>query len=210
MIVNKANPIFRAELKTAPGHPMGNRVLVRPHPIAGQTEGGLHKPDEAKQRHMAGVLIAVGDMAADSLYDLGVEVGDEVWYGRYAGLIEEWQHIVREGKGECTHLGVWEAVPKRTSSVTAEIVKHDPRWDGLNPHDENELRECRGCGALRLSERLLIMDKEDIVIDVDLRVRIERGEVERVRGKSADGKTRYGLIRHQAYVDTLEHRRAVA
>ena len=96
-------------------------------------------------------------------------------------------------------------MPKRISGLTDAVVKYDPRWDGLHPHDENELRECRGCGALRLEERLVIMDKEDIVIDVDLALRIQRGEVERVRGKTDTGKVRYGLIRN-GRTDTFEHR----
>lgn len=193
--VKTARPLFRDTLRTVPAAPIGSRVFVRPHPIAGETASKFIKPDEAKERQMAGTLIAAGDAAADALYDAGVEIGDEIWYGRYAGIIEEWLHIVKDGRKPCTHEGAWDIVPKRISAATDREVVYDPRWKGLNPDDDTKMRECRECGALRLEERVVIMDAADIVCSVDLQVRLEIGEVRRERRVTADGKTRYTIVR---------------
>lgn len=206
--VLKPRPLFRDVLRTVPAAPIGTRVFVRPHPIAGENEAGIVTPDEAKRRQMAGTLVAAGDSAADTLYDYGVELGDEIWYGKYAGIIEEWQHIVKDGRGSCQHDGAWDHVPKRVSSITDKEVKYDARWSGLNIDDDAELRECRTCGALRLSERMIIMDVADIVCSVDLQVRLERGVVQRERQTNAEGKTRYVLIRPEVYVDKFEKKEA--
>ncbi len=184
VLISKPRPLFRAELKTAPAHPMGARVLVREFPVASQTEGGLAIADVAKKRYFAGELIAVGDQAADKLYDLGCEIGDEIWYAQYAGLVEEWQHIVAPGSDtNCAHDSTWEFVPK-----------DDEGWKAIGEPNENmQLRACRGCGAKKLAERVLVLSVDDIILNVDVQARFERGDLERHRGEDPDGRTRYFL-----------------
>lgn len=196
LIVNRALTLFRPELRLAPGHPNGSRILVAPLPIAGQSEGAIITPDVAKTRPMAGHIIAVGDDAADKMYDRGHEIGDEVWYAKYAGVVEDWQHLIRPGLGgRCAHEGAWDFVPK-----------DDVRWKMSKraPDEDVTLHSCRTCEALRIKERVIIMDMEDILLNVDLQVRIERGDVKRVRSKDAEGRVRYVLERKEGHVDTFE------
>lgn len=196
MIVSKANPLFRAGLKRAPGHPIGDRILVRPLPVMKQSEGGLLIPDNAKERQFAGILIAAGDKAADVLWDYGIDQGDEVWYAKYAGVIEEWQHIVKEGTDpSCPHDGSWDIVPSG-----------DKRWDVIKAPDvDMQLRSCRTCGVLKLSERVNVMSVDDILMDIDLQARLEAGTYKRTRAATEDGKTRYLIERNEGAKDQWEY-----
>jgi len=198
--IRKPRPLFRAELKDAPAHPLGERVLVREFPVEAETEGGLALADVAKQHYYAGTLVAVGDQAADKLYDIGVEIGDEIWYAKYAGIVEKWQHIVADGNDpNCVHDSAWEFVPK-----------DDPAWKTCitgEPNENMELRACRTCGAKKLSERVILLSVDDLALDVDLQVRLERGEVQRVRDVDSEGRTRYVLKRIAGHTDSLEIRK---
>lgn len=195
-IISKPNPLFRPELRKAPAHPMGARVLVREFPVGSKTEGGIDVADTAKKRYMAGELIAVGDQAADKLYDLGCEIGDEVWYAQYAGLVEEWQHIVAEGSDtKCVHDTTWEFVPK-TDKAWTELVGE--------ANDNMQMRSCRGCGAIKLAERVLVLTVDDLILNVDVQARLERGDLRRERGEDADGRTRYFLSRKTDLDDSFE------
>lgn len=194
LIMSKARPLFRADLRGAPAHPLGERVFLRPLPIAGKTEGGLEIADIAKERTFAGLLLAAGDQAADKLYDVDFRIGDEVWYGKYAGVIEEWQHIVYDGEIKCSHETVWEFVPR-----------NDPRWSAVRtPDEDQQLRACRACGALKLSERVIALSVDDIICSVDAQVRLDSGETKRVRSESADGRTRYVIKRPSGFIDLFE------
>lgn len=185
MIISKPRPLFRRQLKESPAHPLGARVLVREFPVESKSQGGLETPDVAKERYFAGTLIAAGDQAADRLYDLGVELGDEVWYGKYAGLVQAWQHIVGPDKESCAHFGVWDFVPKT-----------DPAWSLVGEPNENmELRSCRECSTLKVSERVIVLSVDDICLDVDLQARLESGAMVRLRGETQDGRTCYYITR---------------
>jgi co-chaperonin GroES (HSP10) len=194
VVISKPRPLFRRALKESPAHPLGNRVLVREFPVESKSEGGLETPDVAKTRYFAGTLVAAGDQAADRLYDLGVEIGDEVWYGKYAGLIQEWQHITGPDDPACLHQSTWDYV-----------AKTDPRWVGVGePNDNLTLRECRACGTLKVTERMIVLSVDDIVLDVDLQERLESGLLVRRRGETADGRTRYYLERPPGRPDAFE------
>lgn len=195
-VINRPRPLFRPELRTGPAHPFGDRVLVREFPVESKTEGGIEIADVAKEHLFAGTLIAVGDQAADRLYDLGCELGDEVWYAKYAGVIQKWQHIVQAGSDpSCVHAGAWEFV-----------AKDNPAWGvvGGDPNENTELRSCRSCRAVKISERVIIMSVDDIHLNVDVLCRFERGELVRRRGVTADDKTRYYLERTVPRPDTFE------
>ena len=196
IFVSNPRPLFRRELRHAPGVPLGSRVLVREFAPESKTEGGLAVAETAKERYFAGVIVAAGDQAADKLYDLGVELGDEIWYGKYAGLIQEWQHIVGEDRAGCPHDSAWEYV-----------TKDDKRWAAQGGHDDNRtLRACRSCGTLKLAERVIVLAVDDLCIDVDLQLRLERGEMERKRGADPEGRTRY-FIDHHERPDSFERKR---
>lgn len=197
-LISKPRPLFRPELKTGPGHMFGDRILVREFPVESKTEGGIEIADVAKEHLFAGTIIAAGDQAADKLYDLGAEIGDEVWYAKYAGVIQRWQHIVAEGNDPaCVHGGAWEFVPKDS-----------PVWKAVGEPNENmDLRTCRTCNAAKLSERVIVLSVDDIHVNVDVLVRFERGELVRRRGQTEEGKTRYYLERNHARPDSFETRK---
>ncbi len=195
LTINNPRPLFRRELRHAPGLPLGNRVLVREFPPESKTEGGLELAEQSKERYFAGTLIAAGDQAADRLYDIGVELGDEVWFGKYAGLIQEWQHLVGEvDVTGCAHDSAWEFV-----------ARDDHRWRFAGtPDDNRNLRSCRTCGTLKVTERVIVMSVDDLCVDVDLQMRLEKGEMLRVRSQDDRGRTRYVTTRVQQAPDGYE------
>lgn len=172
---------FHKELRDAPAHPLGERVLVKEMPPMETSEGGLILTAQEQERYFRGILIAVGDQAADKLCDLGVRLGDELHYGKYAGLVEEWQHLVGIEDDTCSHDSVWDIVPR-----------DDERWKVAGGWNDNvRLRSCRSCGVLKLTERIIALSVEDLIMDTNLQARLESGEAVRYRGQTADGKPRY-------------------
>ena len=67
--------------------PINGHVLVKPVEAAGQTPGGIHLPDSAKEKQCEGEVIAVADDAVEE-----VAVGDRIIYKEFGGV------EIREGK----------------------------------------------------------------------------------------------------------------
>lgn len=63
--------------------PLSDRVLILPNPAEEKTAGGLYIPDTAKEKPLAGKVVAVGPGTKDVTME--VKVGDEVLYGKYSG-----------------------------------------------------------------------------------------------------------------------------
>lgn len=63
--------------------PLSDRVLVLPNPAEEKTAGGLIIPDTAKEKPLAGKVVAVGPGTQE--VKMEVKVGDQVLYGKYAG-----------------------------------------------------------------------------------------------------------------------------
>ena len=63
--------------------PLSDRVLILPNPAEEKTAGGLFIPDTAKEKPLAGKVIAVGP--GPSEVKMEVKEGDQVLYGKYAG-----------------------------------------------------------------------------------------------------------------------------
>ena len=63
--------------------PLSVRVLILPNPAEEKTEGGLFIPDTAKEKPLAGKVIAVGPGTSE--VKMEVKEGDQVLYGKYAG-----------------------------------------------------------------------------------------------------------------------------
>ena len=63
--------------------PLTDRVHILPHPAEEKTAGGLIIPDTAKEKPLAGKVVAVGPGTSE--VKMEVKVGDEVLYGKYAG-----------------------------------------------------------------------------------------------------------------------------
>lgn len=68
--------------------PMDDRVLIEPSEATETTAGGIILPDTAKEKPQRGTIIAVGPgklLDSGKRGEMGVEIGDEVFYGKYAG-----------------------------------------------------------------------------------------------------------------------------
>ena len=63
--------------------PLSDLVLVLPNPAEEKTAGGLIIPDTAKEKPLAGKVVAVGPGTSE--VKMEVKVGDQVLYGKYAG-----------------------------------------------------------------------------------------------------------------------------
>lgn len=63
--------------------PLADRVLIEPNPAEEKTAGGLIIPETAKEKPLAGKVIAVGPGTSEVTME--VVVGDTVLYGKYSG-----------------------------------------------------------------------------------------------------------------------------
>ena len=63
--------------------PLSESVLILHNPAEEKTAGGLIIPDTAKEKPLAGKVIAVGPGTSE--IKMEVKVGDQVLYGKYAG-----------------------------------------------------------------------------------------------------------------------------
>ena len=68
--------------------PLDDRVLVEQSKAEDVTAGGIVLPDTAKEKPQRGKVIAVGTgklLDSGERGEMSVKVGDEVFYGKYAG-----------------------------------------------------------------------------------------------------------------------------
>ncbi len=63
--------------------PLADRVLIKPDPAEEKTAGGLIIPETAKEKPLAGTVVAAGPGTED--VKMEVKAGDKVLYGKYAG-----------------------------------------------------------------------------------------------------------------------------
>jgi len=201
--IRKPRPVFRRSLRQAPAQPIDDRVLVKENKPEDESEGGLAVAEASKERAMHGVLFAAGDAAADYFYDRGIELGDTVYYAKYAGVVEQWQHIVGPDNQDCAHDGAWDIVSRPSPTLgmlsddrAREDADRERKWSAVGgPSDNIDLRECRTCGTLIASERVIAMSCKDVLMSVELQERLESGAMVRYRGVDSDGKTRHYVER---------------
>lgn len=75
-----------------PFFPVGKRVIVERLPKETTVLGGLlHIPETHQAPQQYATLIAAGPQAQDAIHDMGLQIGDTICFGRYAGLFFEWQ-----------------------------------------------------------------------------------------------------------------------
>jgi len=68
--------------------PLADRVIVRQSDAEEKTASGILLPDSAKEKPTKGKVISVGPGKFDDSgkrMELGVRVGDTVYYGKYSG-----------------------------------------------------------------------------------------------------------------------------
>jgi len=88
--------------------PLDDRVLVRPIEDSGVTKGGIHLPENAKEKPVRGQILAVGPGKRGDGGDrapISVKKDDVVVYSKYAGtdikVNEENLILLREGDLVC-------------------------------------------------------------------------------------------------------------
>ena len=64
--------------------PLADRVLIQPAAAEEKTIGGIIIPDSAKEKPLKGKVLAVGTGTKDE--QMVLKAGDEVLYGKYAGI----------------------------------------------------------------------------------------------------------------------------
>lgn len=157
-----------------PARARGSRILVKPIP---QKEASdlIITPDAHKMMANMGYIVDAGLVALDQMRDHGDEVGDEVWFGKFAGVMEEWDHLedVTPKGAKCEHLWVRTAAPGPRTS----------KWI------------CDTCKSTRLAEHILVMNVDDILCNVSLARRIDGGKMDIRRGNAADGRTQHYIDR---------------
>ena len=68
--------------------PLQDRVIVKQSEAEEKTKSGILLPDTAKEKPTKGKVVAVGPGKLDDKgkpMELGVRVGDTVYYGKYSG-----------------------------------------------------------------------------------------------------------------------------
>lgn len=79
--------------------PLQDRILVRRVEEQEKTKGGLIIPDSAKERPLAGNVIAVGTGKREDgkVIPLDIKAGDRVLFGKYSGTeikVEGVEHVI--------------------------------------------------------------------------------------------------------------------
>ncbi len=77
-----------ASKKKVKFRPMDDRILIEPCEAEEMTLGGIILPDAAREKPQRGIVTATGPgklLDSGSRGEMCVKVGDEVFYGKYAG-----------------------------------------------------------------------------------------------------------------------------
>ncbi len=73
-------------------NPLDDRVVVEQHDAEEKTAGGIVLPEQAKEKPTRGTVVAVGPgklLDSGNRGPLSVKVGNNVFYGKYAGTTIE-------------------------------------------------------------------------------------------------------------------------
>lgn len=156
---------------------VGERCLIMEHPPKERSEGGLYLPDNAKERYYSGTLLDAGLQARDKLFDAGIRIGDDVEFGRYAGLREAWDRIV-----EGDHTLADDAYDWSPLDVTAGVRRR---------------YKCAKTGAIRSIDSIIVLNVDDVIGSHQLAGRFRAGEAAYKRGKTAEGSTQHYVERSE-------------
>lgn len=150
-----------------PIYPSGERVIFLPHRPVEKSEAGLIIPESAQHRPYSGKLVAAGLKALDLLHDQAIEVGDTVFWAKFAGVIEEWDRIA-EGEFVCPHgEHSWQRLPK--------------------PDALSSAFKCGLCGAKRMVEAIIVADASDVLGSAEQAQRLYEGKIRIVKRQTDEG-----------------------
>lgn len=157
----------------------GERCAILEKPPAEMSAGGIYYPAKAKERYWSGRLIDAGLQARAKLYDNGYEIGDEVEFGRYAGLREAWDHVTDWGRAK--------------PGMPDEAFKWE--FDKGGSNDSRSRYVCANTGAVRDVESIIVLNSDDLIASVELARRLREGNMRMARGKDPEGKTVFFIER---------------
>jgi chaperonin GroES len=158
-----------------PAMPNNDRIIVRPDPPKDRSEGGIIIPETSKEWATKGILVHAGLKARDIMYDHGHEMGDRIWFGQFAGVWQEWDHVTEEGSDVACEHGDWR-------TLGCDLPK-------------TYRRKCGMCGAIRTQEPIFIMNAEDILANETAEERRRKAEMGISRGRTEDGATMHVIVR---------------
>lgn len=159
-----------------PSAPLGDRVLVIRDQPQLESEGGIKIPENAGSKPNTGRLVHAGLQARDKMWDHGLEIGDSVVWGQFAGVYYQWDHLVKNGDPKCSH----------------------PEWSRMaRPYEDASAFRCDTCSAERWVEPASLMNVDDIQTSVELEEKLRTGKFTIKRGKNADGATCHFIERHE-------------
>lgn len=157
---------------------VGDRCLIMEAAPKERSEGGIYVPENAKERYFSGQLLDAGLNARDKLYDAGIEIGDYVEFGRYAGLREAWDRII-EGD--------------------ARLPDEDYDWKFLDTVTGVQRRyRCEKTGAVRCIDSVIVLNVDDIIGSKELAERRRSKAMDIERGMSPEGSTLHYIVRKKA------------
>lgn len=150
----------------------GERCFIKVDPPKRLTSSGLlHIPQVAQVRSFSGVLVDAGLQARDKLRDHGYRIGDHVIFGKFAGIIEEWDHII---EGDAS---------KPDEAYSWRKLDHEP--------GTAETFRCDNTDALRAVEPCCVLNCDDLLASVELAERLRRGTVEYREAPTTDGRVQH-------------------
>lgn len=159
-----------------PSAPLGDRVLVIRDQPQTESEGGIKIPENAGSKPNTGRLVHAGLQARDKMWDHGLELGDSVVWGQFAGVYYQWDHLVKDGDPKCAH-SEWSRMPR--------------------PYEDASAFRCDMCNAERWVEPASLMNVDDIQTSVELEEKLRTGKFTIKRGKNQDGATCHFIERHE-------------
>ncbi len=80
--------------------PLSDRILVKREEEETKTAGGILIPDNAKEKPIQGIVIAVGNgktLADGTIRELDIRVGDKVLFSKYTGTdvkVDGVEHLI--------------------------------------------------------------------------------------------------------------------
>ena len=149
---------------------VGERCLILAEAPKTRTAGGIEIPATSQLRPFMGILMGAGLQALDKLHDHGIKIGDRVLYGKFAGVIEEWDRII-EGR--------------------ADLDPDDEEWSRMPTQPGRPERYKHPSGAIREVAPVVVLNVDDLLASVELAARFRAGHIGVQFATTADGRTQH-------------------
>lgn len=158
---------------------VGERCFLKADPPRKRTIGGIELPVSSQLRPFTATLLDAGLQARDRLHDHGIQIGDRVWFGKFAGVVEEWDHVI-------------------AGDHTLPEDAYDWAFDSAEPGEATRY-VCRKTGAVRAVEGIVVLNADDILASQELAERLRSGDVSYMRGTAVtDGRVQHVVVERSA------------